>query len=382
MPLNTDEVLYLTPDEAFECALIFVRAGLPFFLWGPPGIGKSALMKRLAKWFGAQWKDVRALLMEPSEARVGFNVDTKTGDARLGRPWWHPEQNVPTIILLDELNTAPTAVQNMFLEPLLENAIGGISFGDYSFICAAGNRESDRAHVNKMATPIRLRMGHLNMAADVKGWARWASGSSVEQTQQEDFPKRKHNHLIAASVLAFNRWTEGYFLDELGSAGDDEKKRQMLFASQTYATARGWEFISKLEEAGAGAADAKIQAACYAAVVSRGVAGRYAEFKQVFDTLPDLDAALVKPDTTPVPKAESSREIQTYFAMVSALARRVTKANLKNAIRYAERWPSEFMFMFMRDAIQMTGGMDNSPLVATDAFGKFVTKWGEEGGWD
>ena len=41
----------------------------PVFLWGPPGVGKSSIVKRVAEEKGLEIMDVRASLLDPTDLR-------------------------------------------------------------------------------------------------------------------------------------------------------------------------------------------------------------------------------------------------------------------------------------------------------------------------
>lgn len=370
-----DNVIELDTERSFIAALIFCRAGIPFFVWGPPGIGKSkAILRRVARYFGAQYNDVRLLLREPTEIRVTFNIDDK-GNAKLSRAWWIPDGKVPTVIGFDEFNAAPRTTQAAAYEPLLDHAIDGHALPDNCYIGAAGNRESDRAVVEKMPTPARLRMAHINMVTSPDGWAKWAAGSDKEQEQVEDFPLRKKAHLIRAEVQAFNRFTGGRYLDELGNA--DDQKRQALFNAQTFSSARGMEFLSKtmdaLDEQETGV-DAMVEQACYAATVGLPVASEFKPFLKVFRSLPDIDEIIAKPERASVPKQDS---VGTLYALSAALSRRMTKDNIGNILKYLDRLPSvEFNVWCVRDALRR-----EIALSETRPYAQWVVRHADVGGW-
>ena len=51
------------------------------------------------------------------------------------------------IIFLDEINTAAPSVQNPALQLVLDRKVGSHHLGKNWYICAAGNKQDDKAHV-------------------------------------------------------------------------------------------------------------------------------------------------------------------------------------------------------------------------------------------
>ena len=89
----------------------------PIFLWGPPGIGKSDSVHQLGVEMDAHVIDVRLSLWEPTDIKgiPYYNANENTMS-------WAPPVELPTqelaskhahiILFLDEMNSAPPAVQS------------------------------------------------------------------------------------------------------------------------------------------------------------------------------------------------------------------------------------------------------------------------------
>jgi hypothetical protein len=82
--------------------------------------------------------------------------------------------------------------------------------------------------------------------------------------------------------------------------------------------------------------------------VGEGPAAEFAGFLRLCRELPDIDAALARPDAAPVP-----REPAVLYALVGALAERCRAdgAPLSGFVRYALRLPDEFALLALRDAL-------------------------------
>lgn len=161
----------------------------PAFLWGPPGVGKSELMQFMAdsKDLGNTYViDMRCALLEPTDLR-GYPVpDTGTGTMI-----WLPPVDLPTeefakdydtiILLLDELNSAPPAVQAACYQLILNRRIGQYKLPDNVVVVAAGNRESDKGVTYRMPTPLANRFLHLEIRADFDCWFEYAVDNGVHE---------------------------------------------------------------------------------------------------------------------------------------------------------------------------------------------------------
>ena len=139
----------------------------PVFLWGPPGIGKSDLVKQIGEDAGREVIDVRLALWEPTDIK-----GIPYYNAEQGKMVWAPPAELPTdpestaVIFLDELNSAPPAVQAAAYQLILNRKVGTYVLPKGVDIVAAGNREGDRGVTYRMPAPLANRFVHLEMKVD------------------------------------------------------------------------------------------------------------------------------------------------------------------------------------------------------------------------
>src|SRR5665648_131689 len=89
-----------------------IEKKLPVFVWGAPGIGKSSIVKQIAKEKNLAFIDLRLSLLDPTDLKgiPFFNAETKEGI--WAKPSFLPsDPDIKGILFLDEINTAPPAVQ-------------------------------------------------------------------------------------------------------------------------------------------------------------------------------------------------------------------------------------------------------------------------------
>ena len=156
-----------------------IDSKIPSFLWGPPGIGKSSIVKQISTAKSLQFIDLRLSLMDPTDLKgIPFY------DKHEHHSVWAPPSFLPKsgegILFLDELNSAPPAVQASAYQLILDRQVGEYKLPDGWAIVAAGNRETDRGVVYKMPTPLANRFVHLEMEVDVNDWKDWAFSTGIE----------------------------------------------------------------------------------------------------------------------------------------------------------------------------------------------------------
>ena len=220
MAKSTDiSVRQVGPKGAMKAIRKAIQTRRPTFLWGPPGIGKSDVVKQIGETAGREVIDVRLALWEPTDIKgiPYYNADQ-------GKMVWAPPSELPTdpestaIIFLDELNSAPPAVQAAAYQLILNRAVGTYKLPKGVDLVAAGNREGDRGVTYRMPAPLANRFVHLEMKVDFDDFQDWATLNKV------------HPEVL------------GY----VGFAKQDLYDFDPKSPSKAFATPRSWVFVSDL----------------------------------------------------------------------------------------------------------------------------------------
>jgi hypothetical protein len=220
MSKTTDiSVRQVGPKSAKRSITRAIKMRRPVFLWGPPGIGKSDIVKQIGDDAGREVIDVRLALWEPTDIKgiPYYNAD-------MGTMTWAPPAELPTnadstaIIFLDELNSAPPAVQAAAYQLILNRRVGTYKLPAGVDIVAAGNRDGDRGVTYRMPAPLANRFVHLEAKVDFDDWQDWATLNKV------------HPEVV------------GY----VGFAKQDLYDYDPKSSSKAFATPRSWSFVSDL----------------------------------------------------------------------------------------------------------------------------------------
>ncbi|MFH8789330.1 AAA family ATPase [Streptomyces roseoverticillatus] len=168
-------------DDQLEALTLAVAADLPVLLWGEPGIGKTAALTRLAESLGLPLTTVIASVHEPSDFS-GLPV-VGNDPAEQGVPMAPPDWAVRLVragrglLFLDELSTAPPAVQAALLRLVLERRIGALRLPPGVRIVAAANPRSSAADGWELSPPLANRFVHLQWTHDHEVVVRGLGGT-------------------------------------------------------------------------------------------------------------------------------------------------------------------------------------------------------------
>ena len=208
-----------TPNEAKAAIRKCFKVSRPVFMWGPPGIGKSDIVKQLGDEADREVIDVRLSLWEPTDIKgiPFFNPESCKME-------WAPPIELPSdpestaILFLDELNSAAPATQAAAYQLILNRRVGSYRLPKGVSIVAAGNRETDKGVTYRMPAPLANRFLHLELKTSFDDWQEWAVKNRV------------HEQVI------------GY----VGFAKQDLYDFDPRSPSRSFATPRSWSFVSDL----------------------------------------------------------------------------------------------------------------------------------------
>jgi len=298
-----------------------IEQRLPVFIWGAPGIGKSSIVKQIAVEKDLAFLDLRLSLLDPTDLKgiPFFNAETKEGI--WAKPSFLPsDPQSKGILFLDEINTAPPAVQASAYQLILDRQVGEYLLPEGWSIVAAGNRENDRGVVYKMPPPLANRFVHFEMEVDFDEWKKWAYKKSV-----------------APDIVAFLAYD-----------------RAMLFTfdphsnEKSFATPRSWEYVNTIVQSGI---EGSLLLESIAGAVGREAAVGYVSFKKVMKKLPPLNTIL--DGSLPYIEEEDPRVLMALvIGLVNAVKEEGSETAVDHLLAFSLSLPSEFAIMFIKDLQQ------------------------------
>ncbi|MFD9002445.1 AAA family ATPase [Streptomyces sp. NPDC059582] len=238
-------------DTQLEALTLAVAADLPVLLWGEPGIGKTAALTQLAAALDLPLTTVIASVHEPSD----FSGLPVVGDdpAEHGVPMAPPDWAVRLVragrglLFLDELSTAPPAVQAALLRLVLERRIGALQLPPGVRIVAAANPRASAADGWELSPPLANRFVHLQWTHDHEVVVRGLGGTWPRATLPRldpeqvpaavDFARRAVCGLLAARPGLVHRLPESE--TRRGGPWPSPRSWEMTLCLIAFATAAG-----------------------------------------------------------------------------------------------------------------------------------------------
>ncbi|WP_030513748.1 MoxR family ATPase [Nocardia sp. NRRL WC-3656] len=238
-------------DIQLEALTVAVAADLPVLLWGEPGIGKTAALTQLSETLDLPLTTVIASVHEPSD----FSGLPVVGEdpAAHGVPLAPPDWAVRLVragrglLFLDELSTAPPAVQAALLRLVLERRIGALRLPAGVRIVAAANPRSSAADGWELSPPLANRFVHLTWTHDPDVVVRGLGGvwprADLPTLDPEKFPeavafaRRAVCGLLAARPALVHRMPSGEA--RRGGAWPSPRSWDMTLRLIAFATAAG-----------------------------------------------------------------------------------------------------------------------------------------------
>lgn len=173
-----------------DALAIAVSARVPVLLWGPPGTGKTSVVRSLAASLGWPCETVIASIREPSDFAglpiiadsTSPAVPTDSGVLDSSAHYAHVDLAPPRwarrlaaagngLLFLDEISTAPPAVQAALLRVVLERTVGDLPLPDGVAVVAAGNPPEQAADGWDLSPPLANRFCHLDWVVDTRAVA-------------------------------------------------------------------------------------------------------------------------------------------------------------------------------------------------------------------
>lgn len=332
-------MFHLKPSEVRREVIQDMEAGLVPFIQSSPGLGKSAIVKQIAKDFDLELIDLRLSQCAPEDL---MGLPMRRGDGDQARAFFAPFETFPIagqdlpkgkngwLLFLDEFNSATKMVQAAAYKLALDKMVGQAHLHENCFVVCAGNLASDRAIVTQQSTAMQSRLTHYEMVAD-----------------HEEFMKHAVKAGFDHRVLGFLEFQPG----KLHSFQPDHQDR-------TFPCPRTWEFVSRKIK---GREESEFTVAGLAACISDGVAVELHTFIREYSKLPKYQKILDEAATLAVPNTAS-----TCYAIITMMLDRYTRDTFDKAVVYAKRLSPELQVIYFRGIIARDPSMRRERNYATN----------------
>lgn len=229
--------------------LLNVGTVRPVFIWGAPGIGKSAIVGQFAKDLGLECVSLLGSQLAPEDI-IGVPQIVE------GRSIFCPPKSIaraePYCLFLDELNACSHEVQKAFYSLILERRIGEYHLPKGSIVIGAGNRAQDNAITRPMSSALLNRMFHVEMTVSSRVWLEWASENGIHRYVY-DYICARPDHLWAQPPKTeepFSTPRSWHMLsDALHSYGENISEQELsLLAYGCLTAAHATQFVAYVRQ--------------------------------------------------------------------------------------------------------------------------------------
>lgn len=304
-------------------------------LWGPPGIGKSDLVKQIGAELGWRVIDWRLATRNPVDLR-GIPVPDKS----TMRAVWYPPAELPYedrdgkhgILFLDEVANAPREVQTAALQLVLDRKLDEYQVPDGWVVVAAGNRVVDRAGSYQMASSLCNRFLHLPICCKMPELAM-GKDSSID-VDVDDWKKWAFQNNIREEVISFISYQPIKLWEPSGQVA--------------YASPRTWEFVSRVIDI-IGFNDNISEA--IAGCIGEGATATFMAFCRVRNEMPNVEDIFDGMDVKCPKKPDVLYSL--CGAIITALRKikdpKKLAKSFDNLLNWYDRMPTEFQVLLTKD---------------------------------
>ena len=359
---------------------IALLAAVPVVLWGPPGQGKSSVVRELADGMGAHLETVIASIREPSDFAGLPVVDTRSGTASLAPPSWAvrlrdavERDGRPGIQFYDEVSTAPPATQAALLRPILEGVVGDLRLPAQVRTVAAANPPDVATDGWDLAPPVANRFLHLTWSLDADTVREgFTSGWPAVTVPRADAAQVAAQLERASTLVGVFLGSRPELVTRVPSSSEE--------AGRAFPTPRSWEMAARLyAHALAAGANGTVVTLLVSGTVGVAAAGEFLAYVRELD-LPDPEELLRDPGSWVVDARRTDRTYAVAASVWAATAARNTVERWTNCGRVlaatADAGSADVAFSFGRRWAQErpTGAMPTPEVVAS--LGPILTELG------
>lgn len=344
--LNLDQ--RVSVSDAIPIVVAMLRAGIAPYLQGPPGIGKTSLIRDVAAIMGngeplpVHW--VYASTLSTIDAYGVPYIDHGEID-KLGVKSTHYAVNAiwpnegPGILALDEYGQAPQDVKALLANLFHPEQRGFASYKlpDGMHVVATGNRVGDKAATSRLPSQTVNRVGVIQVKSCHRSWLGWAGTHDINQ-----------------DVMAFVAQAPDYLNDF---------DADNYTADQPYASERAWVAVSRFLEMNPDLSETTTHFAV-SGIVGSAASIEFMQRRRLGREIPSYgDIVSGKADAWQPPSMAHA------LCVATMIARRGTRTDARKCFDYVERLAHEAQAVFVILAHTM-----KAELVSSSEFGLWIEK--------
>ena len=297
----------VSPNGAKASIKHALKKKRPIFLWGPPGIGKSDIVRQISDSFSnSHLIDIRLSLWEPTDIKGIPYFDSNSGTMVWGAPSELPSEEFAAqfdhiTLFLDEMNSAAPSVQAAAYQLILNRRVGQYKLPDNVMIVAAGNREADKGVTYRMPSSFAKKLIHLELAVNFDDWFQWSINNNI--------------HKDVVGFLTFSK-KDLYDFDPKSP-------------SRSFATPRSWSFVSELLE---DELDENTTTDLVSGAVGEGLAVKFMAHRKVASSMPNPTEILAGKV-----KEMKTKEISAMYSLTVSLCYELKEASDANDKKFDDK---------------------------------------------
>ena len=273
---------------------------MSFMLWGPTGVGKSAIIEKVTNDLGIGLISKSLLSLETPDLEGFPFPDFKKGMVKQIPPEWasYPE-DFKGILLFDEFNHASDEMQKAFYRVFYEHKIGDITLPEGLVICGTGNKREHGARVIDLEVPLEARIHEIEVEPDADAWRKWAL---------------THNIIKDIIAYIFSHPDSLYVFPET--------------RNEKVTCGRGWERVSRLVESNMDTVED------LSGSIGLSVAAEFLAFRDLNHLIPNIDAILLGKDDVEIPDRFDVLSYTVQSVLMRVRSEKTNQIKLKKSKAY------------------------------------------------
>lgn len=321
----------MRPSLLSDTLKSLIEAGRTVCVEGPPGGGKTSIIRQVAEQLDRHYVEVHL----PTMLVEDFGVPMLNSDTlRYVLPEWYPakgshyDDGRGGVLCFDDSNQASADLQKVLANIAQARNLHGVPLADNWCVIRTGNRQQDRAGANRVLSHLRNRETVITLETNVEDSTEWMSRNGV--------------HPLGIAFINFRK--------DLLHAFDPQR--------DVNPTPRSWvEGVFNLMERIPSGSELEV----FGGAVGEGAAAEFSGFLKVWRKLPTLASIISNPTGVAIPTDPA-----TLYATAGMIASSSDRGNFDKLMTYILRLPAEFNVL----CVNMATRRDPS-LVSTSAFSKW-----------